>query len=416
MRKFKFFWLFFIMFNFVGISQIAWAVDDSGSDQEGVQMVVEANNQFALEMFAQVSEQDSGNVFFSPYSVSTALAMTYEGARGETADQIRSVFHYPEDDMTRRYNFARIYNLLNQPDQKYQLNTANALWAQGDYQFADEYFKVIDQYYGGKVTNMNFAAQPEPCRQTINSWVEDQTNDKIKDLIQSGQITPLTTLILTNAIYFKGTWKYQFDPEQTQEMDFRISPDEQVKVDMMFFDKNEENQFNYAQTDQFQILELPYDGENLSMLILLPIIGTETKNFNCQEINLDLQQIEEFKQLLTPQPVTIYLPKFKIETRYLLNDCLTSLGMPLAFERRADFSGMTGYQDLIISLVIHQAFVEVNEEGTEAAAATAVLMERTTTAIPSNVFKADHPFLFFIQDNRTGMILFMGRITNPSEG
>jgi len=364
-----------------------------------------ANNQFAFDLYNKFSS-DEGNIFFSPYSISTALAMTYEGARGKTTEEMQSVLHFPEDDSTRRTEFAGIYNQLNKPDKDYELSTANALWAQENYKFLDDYFNTVEQYYGGKVTNLDFVGDTENSRITINSWVENQTNNKIKDLIPQGVLDEMTRLVLTNAIYFKGKWAKQFDKENTREADFKVTPGKTIKVQMMSL-TGEEARFNYSETPELQILELPYDGGELSMLILLP------KEGNLQTIweLLTGGNLTGWKNNLMEQEVNVYLPKFTFETKYFMKETLEEMGMPTAFSMDADFSGMDGTKNLFISDVIHQAFVEVNEEGTEAAAATAVMVKYGISK--KIIFRADHPFIFIIQHKETGSILFMGRVSEP---
>ncbi len=382
-------------------------VNASGSSPEGVDAVVEANNQFAFELYSELNKNEEGNLFFSPYSISTALAMTYEGAREETAGEIQAVFHYPEDEIMKP-NIAEVIRQLNEGSEDYELRTANALWAQKDFQFLEEYFDTVEEYYGGRVTNLDFIGETEESRQTINKWVEEQTNDKIKDLIPEGMLNQMTRLVLTNAIYFKGTWVYQFDEQDTRDMDFKINPYDTVKAQMMYLD-NDEALFNYAETDELQMLELPYEGDEISMLVLLP-----KSKFEALENELNAAKLNEYRDMLTKQEVIIYMPKFTFETKYNLNNQLTEMGMPTAFSPNdADFSGMTGRRNLFIAFVIHQAYVDVNEEGTEAAAATGVGME--LSAMPMNIFRADHPFIFIIQQKDTGNILFLGRVMNPAE-
>ena len=375
-----------------------------------VNSVVAANNQFALDLYSKYKSND-GNVFFSPYSISTALAMTYEGARGQTADEMQSVLHFPKDDQTRRNDFAAIYAQINRKDKNYTLSTANALWAQKDYYFLPDYLDITGKYYGGNVTNLDYVKETEKSRLTINSWVENQTNNKIKDLIPQGEIDASTRLVLTNAVYFKGTWVKQFDKNNTHEQDFRVSPGTTVKAQMMSL-IGEDAVFNYTETDQAQILELPYAGNELSMLILLP----KGDDINSLEESLSAENLAAWKNGMSEENVNVYLPKYKFETKYSMTDTLKEMGMPTAFSGEADFSGMTGKKDLFISDVIHQAYVEVNEEGTEAAAATAVIMANTAVS-PTNTktFNADHPFVFLIQDKTTGAILFMGRVNNPTK-
>ncbi|MCK4555225.1 MAG: serpin family protein [Candidatus Aenigmarchaeota archaeon] len=386
-------------------------VVDSSATPEDVNSVVNANNQFAFDLYSEFKDEED-NVFFSPYSISTALAMTYEGAKGETAKEMQTVLHIPEDSTIRMPAFARIYNEINKGDKKYKLSTANALWAQKDYGFLNEYTNNVEQYYGGKVTNLDFVGDTENSRQTINKWVEDQTNDKIKDLIPQGVLNALTRLVLTNAIYFKGTWAMQFDEKNTVDEEFTTSSGQTSKVPMMSL-TGDDAKFNYAETNEAQILEMSYDGDELSMLILLP----KENNLGAFEEALNSEKISEFKSMFKEQRVDVYIPKFKFETKYFMVETLKNMGMPTAFTGAADFSGMDGTKSLYIAEVIHQAFVEVNEEGTEAAAATAVLMERSSSfnkpKIP--IFRADHPFIFIIQQKSTGNILFLGRVSDPSK-
>jgi len=396
--------------------------DDTGSTQSGIQQVVDANNQFAFDLYYELDKSEQGNIFYSPYSISVALAMTYEGAKGQTADEIKSVFHFPESNILRP-NFAAIYNEINRGNEDYELRTGNALWAQYDYQFLEDYTSKVEQYYGGKVTNLDFKQEIEKSRQTINSFIEEQTNDKIKDLIPEGVLSSMTRLVLTNAIYFKGTWEWEFDKSDTREQDFKITPVNIVQTPMMYMDPDKVK-FNYADLEKLQILELPYKGEKISMLILLPKQGEDydretgeviKSEYTLEDIELSAEKINEYKSQMTETKLdSISLPKFEFDTKYFMRDTLSNLGMPTAFSDGADFSGMTGQRDLFIKFVIHQAYVKVDEKGTEAAAATSVGME-VSSAMPRNVFKADHPFIFIIQEKETGNILFIGRVTNPTQ-
>ena len=382
--------------------------DETGSTQEGIQAVVNANNQFAFEMYSELNKAEESNLFYSPYSISAALAMTYEGAKEQTADEMKSVFHFPENDILRP-NFAAIYNKINEQAQDYELKTGNALWVQKDYFLLQDYLDRVERYYAGKAANLDFANQTEESRQTINRFIEEQTNDKIKDLIPKGVLNSLTRLILTNAIYFKGTWQWEFDKADTKEQDFKITPDNVVKVPMMRMEP-EKTEFNYADLENLQILELPYKGEEISMLILLP-----KENLDSIEFSLNAEKLTEYKnQIQSTKLDTIYLPKFEFDTKYTMNNVLKAMGMPTAFSMSADFSGMDGTQKLYIDKVIHQAYVKVDEQGTEAAAATAVVVS-LKSAMPSNVFRADHPFIFLIQETNTGNILFLGRVIDPTK-
>jgi len=396
--------------------------DDTGSTPQGIQEVVGANNKFAFDLYSELAKSETGNMFYSPYSISAALAVTYEGAKGQTADEIKSVFHFPESS-TLRPNFAAIYNDINNGSNAYELRTGNALWVQQDYPFLPDYTSTVEKYYGGKAANVDFVNETEKSRQTINSFIEEQTNGRIKDLIPSGLLTSLTRLVLTNAIYFKGTWEWEFDTSDTRDQDFKITPTNAVKAPTMYM-KPEKARFNYADLEKLQILELPYKGGKISVLILLPKQGEDydfetgkmiVSNYTLGDIELSSDKLSEYKTQMTETKMdSISLPKFEFDTKYGLAVNLIALGMPTAFSDSADFSGMDGTRNLSITAVIHQAFIKVDEKGTEAAAATAVIVG-TTAVAPRNIFRADHPFIFIIQEKETGNILFMGRVTDPTK-
>ncbi len=366
--------------------------------------VAEANNKFAVDFYNNIEDKEEGNIFYSPYSISTALAMTYEGAEGQTAEEMKEVFYYPDFGAMRKGN-AAIYNTLNKKDKNYSLNTANALWAEKSYVFLDDYFGTIENYYGGRVINLDFKTDAENSRQTINAWVEEQTNDKIKDLIPAGSINSMTRLVLTNAIYFKGKWESKFEEKNTIPEDFKTSTGTE-KVQMM----HQTEDFGYAEFEGLQVLEMNYQGNDLSMVVLLPEQGLDT-------ISLTHENLENWKSRIRTQEVAVSFPKFKFDTDYSLNSNLAEMGMPTAFAPgEADFSGMDGTKNLYITDVVHKAFVEVNEEGTEAAAATGVVMGLTSVGpTETKIFTADRPFIFIIQEKDTGDILFLGRAENPNE-
>ena len=279
-----------------------------------------------------------------------------------------------------------------------------------DYHFLEDYTERIEKYYGGKAANLDFVGETEKSRQTINSFIEEQTNNKIKDIIPPGILNSLTRLVLTNAIYFKGTWEWEFDKSDTREQDFKITPTNIVKTPMMYL-KNDKAKFNYADIENLQILELPYKGKKISMPILLP-----TENLNAIEPSLTIEKLEEWKSKMQETELdAIYMPKFEFDTKYFMKDTLSAMGMPTAFTwPGADFSGMDGTNNLYISSVIHQAFVKVDEKGTEAATATAVI-STYGAAMPRAIFRADHPFIFIIQERETGNILFLGRVVDPTK-
>ncbi|MEM2934415.1 MAG: serpin family protein [Methanocellales archaeon] len=382
--------------------------NDTSATSEGISSIVNANNQFALDLYSELNNE-TGNLFFSPLSISTAFAMIYEGARGQTAEEIQSIFHFPEDNTTRRSSFAAIYNQLNKESGRCKLHTANALWIQKNYPTLDEFTTLILRYYAGNATNLDFEGATEEARLTINNWVDDKTNGKIKDLFPQGSLNSLTRLVLTNAIYFKGNWVKQFDKNGTIPEAFRVSPNNTVQVDMMRR-TDEESKFNYTETEELQILEMLYEGKDLSMLILLP----KNDDIKTLEKSLTLEKLKEWKNSLKEQRVNVFIPKFTFNRKYILNENLKAMGMPSAFTPgSADLSGIDGTRNLFIQIVIHQSFVDVNEEGTEAAASTGVGIGLTSITPKVPIFRADHPFIFLIQEKKTGNILFLGKVVDP---
>jgi serpin B len=376
--------------------------DDSGATEEGVERVVKANNQFAFELYDELSKEHE-NVFFSPYSIDVALTMTYEGANGKTKEEIGRALHIPTDDMLRRSSYAKLYNILNNKSNSYILKTANALWIQRDFRILDSYKEVISKYYCGKVENIDFKNNPDKAREIINNWVKKETEGKIRELIPKNGVNDMTRLVITNAIYFKGTWEREFDKDKTHDEDFWINKDKKVKVKMM----TTRGVFNYAEDAKFQVLELPYKGDDIAMLVFLP------KDIN-PNVSLSIDEFYSLKDNLKEEEIEVFIPKFKMEMGYNLNRPLYNLGIREAFSYDADFSKIDGKKDLFIQNVFHKAFIEVNEEGTEAAAATAVVVGlKSAPPKEYKIFKANHPFIFFIVDKRTDLILFMGKIVNP---
>jgi len=373
----------------------------------------DAVNAFAFDLFRKISNDpvNEGNIFYSPYSVFTALAMTYDGARNNTADEMKNVLNIEQDNDSFHQYMESLYNYLNE-NSDYNISTANALWVRENFELLEEYIDTIETYYGGRSSEVDFS-KPEEAAEIINQWVENQTNNLIKNLVPSDVIDPvLTMLILTNAIYFKGTWQIKFDEANTTDKDFTDYEGNLIKVPTMRL-TGTENEFNYTETDDLQILELPYTGNEISMTILLPKEDAELSDV----INsIDKDKISEWIDSMYETEIDIYLPKFKFETSYGLNDYLIELGMQDAFSSFADFSGIDGRPDLFISDVLHKAFINVSEEGTEAAAATAVVINLKSIDGGGSsrlTFNADHPFLFLIQHKETGTILSLGSIGNP---
>ncbi|MHC4585111.1 MAG: serpin family protein [Planctomycetota bacterium] len=379
------------------------------------QLVVSGNNEFAFELYAKLNGKE-GNLFFSPYSISTALSLAYCGARGETETEMATALHLPTatkdtlGQMRFHSAFGKIIKDLNSRGEKdgYELRVANALWGQNGYGFLEEYLELIETNYGGKLNEVDFIRAAESARKTINKWVEKKTNDKIKNLIKKGVLNSMTRLVLTNAIYFKGNWARQFEKDKTNDALFTLADGEKVDAAMM----NQTAEFGYLETESFQGLELPYVDDELSMIIFLP------KEIDCLdefEKTLTVENLSKWLNKLYKCEVVVSVPKFKMTSEFDLASVLKSMGMTDAFSSNANFSGINGQRDLFISAVIHKAYVDVNEEGTEAAAATAVTM-KLTSVMPGRipVFKADHPFLFLIRDNDSGSILFIGRVMNPN--
>ncbi len=374
--------------------------------------IIDANNQFAIDFYSQVSQESDDNIFFSPWSVMTAFAIAHEGAKGNTAEQMQNVFGFSSNETQRQNEFKSVNDELNQKDSSYKLQVANGLWLANFFEPLKEYVDVAKNYYDSEVSIVDFVGNEGI--DTINSWVSEKTNDKIKDILKPGSTNADTRLVITNAIYFKGTWITQFDEENTSEQNFTVDSDTITKTPMMNLYQTQQV---YGETDEIKILELPYEGDKLSMLLLLP---KEIDGIDDLENSLTVENLKQWGESLSIHDVrTVSIPKFELETDYNLISPLQNLGLSDAFdENKADFSGITTSESLFIAFALHKAYVDVNEEGTEAAAVTAIGIG--TTSVDPNpppvfTFVADHPFIFVIQDNETGHILFIGKMTNPSE-
>jgi serpin B len=397
------------------VPQAVCAVETSSSAKADQAAVVEGNNAFALELYSQLRNQ-RGNLFFSPESISTALAMTYAGARGDTALQMAKTLHFTLPPERLHPAMGALLSDLNAAHNGYQLRVADALWAQRDYVFLNDFLKLNKSDYGAGFNQVDFKGATEASRLTINQWIEQKTDNKIKDLLQPGVLDSLTKLVLTNAIYFKGDWQTPFTKAYTEDDDFHLSPALNVKVPLMHLTEG----FNYLDGGKFQALEIPYESGDLSMIVFLP---RDIGGLPALEESMTASNMKQWlNQLQWAPEVILTLPKFQMTRQFKLQDTLGAMGMPRAFDANAaDFSGMTGNHELYISAVIHKAFIDVNEKGTEAAAATAVVMEKATAMPPRfrppppPVFRADHPFVFLIRDNRSDGILFMGRVTDPTK-
>jgi len=373
---------------------------------------VSGNSAFAFDLY-QVLREGRGNLFYSPYSISLALAMTYAGARGETEEQMADTLHFllSQDRLHPAFNAldlelaSRGEEAEGKDEKGFRLNIVNALWGQKGYDFLAEFLGVLRENYGAGLRRLDFASAPEEARVTINDWASDQTEDRIEDLIPPGVIDPSTALVLTNAIYFNAAWRQPFEPSLTEDGTFYLLDGSEVTVPLMA----QTESFPYAEGEGYQAVELPYDSGEMSMVILLPQAG----EFEAFEGSLDAEKGDAILKELTRRRVALTMPRFEFESDFSLQEALSAMGMPVAFSGAADFSGMTGARDLFIDAVIHKAFVSVDEAGTEAAAATAVVMERLAVPEEPVTFTVDRPFLFFIRDIETGAILFIGRVVNP---
>jgi serpin B len=359
--------------------------------------------------FYSAEARKPGNVFFSPYSMYTAFAMAYEGAAGSTAKEIASVFSFPAKTKDLRAELGALRKDLEHAARDAEFVQANSFWAQKDFKFLPAYLKTLRSAYGADAMQADFLGKTEEARRGINAWTDNKTRGKIRELFPQGSLDQLTRLVLVNAVYFKGRWKAPFKKEMTSEADFTLDGGTKTRVHMMAAPGTREAQ--YGETDELQAVRLPYAGGGLSMLVLLPKEGRSLADL---QRGFSPQKLEEIRKELYNQKVKVFLPRFKFSSGYRLNGALAGLGMPEAFTDKADFSGMEKGKRLYIQTAFHKAFVEVSEEGTEAAAATGVAMGLKSMVMDFAVFRADRPFLFFIEDPRSGLVLFMGRMENPA--
>jgi serpin B len=391
---------------FAGVSGLL--AQDGRANGTNLSEVVTSNNRFAVDLYRNINAHETGkNIFVSPYSISAALAMTYLGSSGNTQKQMATTLHFTLPKEKLEAGFSELLGQTKStPAKHYKLNVANALWGQAGFHFEPAFTSGISKYFDGGFNVVNYIEddEREASRAKINGWVEEKTAHKIKNLVHKDDINNLTRLILTNAIYFKGDWASKFKVEKTRNESFTVSPGITVTVPMM----EQTGNFPFMENDELKMIELPYTGDDLSTIVILPKGNVETFG-----ATLSLAKLQEFRGFMSTHQVKLSLPRFKFETRYLLKEPLTAMGMPDAFKlESADFSGMTGKPYLYITSVIHQAMIDVNEEGSEAAAATAVIMGAKSIRIPT-VFRADRPFLFMIIHKPTDSILFMGRVSNP---
>ncbi|MBN1967576.1 MAG: serpin family protein [Anaerolineae bacterium] len=374
--------------------------------------LVTGNTAFAVDLYQQLLATEGGNLFFSPHSISVALAMTYAGAGGETAAQMAETLHFTLADA----DLHRAFNALDQllaakpagEEEAFELHTANSLWAEQSYVFLPEFLDLLAQNYGAGLRLVDFKTAAEAARQAINAWVEEQTAGRIKDLIPADGVDSLTRLVLANAIYFKAGWQYPFAADRTADGDFTTLSGAKVSVPMMEWSTG--NAVPYARGEGYQAIELPYKGGEASMVLLVPDAG----RFEEFEAGLTGERLQQLLSGLDYNGIRLTMPKFEIEAKFSLADTLRDMGMGLAFDQvQADFSGMDGSRDLYIGDVFHKAFVAVDESGTEAAAATAVVMQLKSAALEETPVTVDCPFIYLIRDTQSGAVLFLGRVVNP---
>jgi serpin B len=395
----------------LGVAPFNTDMPAEAADDSDIGVVVDGNTAFALDLYSRLKDED-GNLFFSPYSISVALAMTYAGARENTAQQMSQTLRFSMDPQRLHPAFEKLEERLEalQEEGNVQLEIANSLWPHKSYPILEEYVSLVREYYGVQITSLDYAADTEAARRIINEWVEEKTKDKIRDMIGPGVLDALTRLVLVNAIYFKGNWADQFEEDLTKDAPFHLLSGESTEVHMM----KQQETFGYAEHEDLQILQMPYAGDEMSMLVFLP------KNMDgladLQSV-LNEESLEEWIRSIRKKEVLVFLPKFKVTSKFRLDEALASMGMTDAFSpEKADLSGIDGEPHrLYIGAVIHKAFVDVNEEGTEAAASTAVGFTLASMPEPVPTFRADHPFIFMIRDDNTGSILFMGRIVDPAK-
>ncbi len=378
--------------------------------------LVAGNTGFALDLYAALRANAPGNLLFSPYSISQALAMTFAGAAGETAAQMTRTLGFTLPATALNEAFAALNADLTvrgaDGDGEGALRIANALWGEQGYPFSEAWSAELERAYGAGLRETDFAGAPDAAREEINDWVAEQTEDRIQDIVPQGAITEMTRLVLANAIYFYGPWRDTFEPSDTADDVFHLLDGGTVTVPFMF----QQQSFPYAAGDGWQAIELPYEQEGFAMTILLPDEGT----FEAYDDGLDAASLNDAIGQLAWADVELYLPKFRFDYAESLADALKALGLTDAFDAdRADFSGMvegTPPEPLAISDVLHKAFIGIDEEGTEAAAATAVIVGATSAAPPPEPLevRVDRPFLFAIRDTVTGTLLFLGRVLDPS--
>ena len=379
-----------------GHLNITWSQE--GVNDENLENVAMASDNFGLTLLSKMLNGSNNNTIISPLSIWLALSMLYEGARGETASEMRNVMYLPNNTTILHQNIHWFLEKFENHTENYTLSIPNALWAQNNTDIEQEYVQILEDYYNAYFRWLNFMENPEGARNIINSWVENQTHGKIKNLLPEGSITPYTIAVITNAIYFHAAWEYAFNKSLTTK-DFFYTPDGKVMVNMM----HKHGEFNYTENNEAQVLELPYNDTNLSMLIVLPKGKT---------LNLTLENLLSWRNNLGDAHVNISLPKFNLTTGYELKKYLEEMGMKSVFSPSANLTGMFPGGGIWASNVYHKTYISMDEKSTEAAAATGIPVGYGIVRYVD--FRVNHPFLFLIQDSETGAIFFMGWVVNPT--
>jgi serpin B len=381
--------------------------------RDDLRELVSGNSEFAFDLYQAIREEE-GNLFYSPYSISAALGMTYAGARHETERQMEETLHYVlgQDDLHRAFNALELELAKRgearggEGEEAFRLEIANSIWGQKGYEFLAEFLDTLAEDYGAGLRLLDFASEAKQARLVINGWVSEQTEGKIENLIPPGLIDALTRLVLVNAIYFNAPWADPFEEQQTRDGTFYLLDGEEVTVPMM----KQGESLGYAEGDGYQAVELPYRGGEVSMVIVLPEAG----EFEAFEASIEAILVDGIVQTLERRTVNLVMPKFEFDSSFGLAKTLAKMGMPDAFSDVADFSGMDGTRNLFIKEVVHKAYMSVDEAGTEAAAATAVVVAEMAAPMEPVEMVLDHPFIFMIRDIGTGAILFVGRVVDPS--